>query len=115
MTIGAKYIFLVSMDVDADKEALFNEVYDEHVGFVLKVPGVRGATRAKTEAASVMIGGEKKPLTGDGHPRYTAIYELDSPDVLLTQAWQDAVEAGRWPSQIRPYTKNRQHVLRKVL
>jgi hypothetical protein len=28
MTINSKYIFVASMDVDPDKEALFNEVYD---------------------------------------------------------------------------------------
>jgi len=32
MPIKAKYLFVASMDVDTDKEALFNEVYDtEHV------------------------------------------------------------------------------------
>ena len=32
MPIAAKYLFIVSMDVTKDKEALFNEVYDkEHV------------------------------------------------------------------------------------
>jgi hypothetical protein len=25
------------------------------------------------------------------------------------------VELGRWPSQVRPYTRNRRHVLRKLL
>lgn len=112
---AAKYLFFVAMDVDPDKEDLFNEVYQEHIEYVLKVPGVRGATRAKTEPAAVMIGGEKKPLTGEGEPHYIAVYELDSPDVLLSEAWQKAVEAGRWPTEVRPYTKNRRHVLRKVI
>ena len=32
MAIKSNYLFVVSMDVDPDKEALFNEVYDtEHV------------------------------------------------------------------------------------
>ena len=32
MPFASKYLFVVSMDVDKDKEALFNEVYDtEHV------------------------------------------------------------------------------------
>ncbi len=112
---AAKYLFIVSMDVEPSKEALFNEVYKEHIDFVLKVPGVRGASRGKTEPAAVMIGGEKKPLTGEGEPSYTAIYELDSPEVLLTKAWQEAVEAGRGPTEVRPYTKNRRHVVRKVI
>jgi MFS family permease len=38
------------MDVDADKEALFNEVYDtEHIPNLLKVPGVHGVTRMAGE------------------------------------------------------------------
>jgi hypothetical protein len=32
MPIKSKYLFVASMDVDPDKETLFNEVYDtEHV------------------------------------------------------------------------------------
>ena len=42
MPIKSKYVFVASMDVDADKEALFNEVYDtEHVPNLLKVNGWR--------------------------------------------------------------------------
>jgi hypothetical protein len=111
----AKYLFIVSMDVAPDKEALFNEVYEEHIGFIRKVAGVGAIVRAKTQPAATMIGGEKKSMTGEGEPAYTAIYELDSPDILLSKAWQDAVEAGRWASQVRPYTSNRRHVLRKVV
>ena len=44
--VFVSYVFVVSMDVDPDKEALFNEVYDtEHVPLILSVPGVRAATR----------------------------------------------------------------------
>jgi hypothetical protein len=32
MPVNSKYLFVVSMDVVADKEALFNEIYDtEHI------------------------------------------------------------------------------------
>jgi hypothetical protein len=116
MPIAAKYLFIVSMDVAPEKEALFNEVYDkEHIPELLKVPGVRSVTRAKTERAAVSIGGEKKPVTGEGAPTYTAIYELDSPDVLVSEAWAKAVELGRWPKEVRPFTSNRHHVVRKVV
>jgi hypothetical protein len=116
MPIATKYVFIVSMDVAPEKEALFNEVYDrEHVPYLLKVPGVRGVTRLKTEPASVAIGGEQKPVTGDGAPTYTAIYEIDSPEVLTSAAWAEAVEKGRWPKEIRPFTRNRHHVVRKVV
>ena len=46
MPIKSKYLFVVSMDVDPDKEALFNEVYDtEHVPNLLQVPGFHAAAR----------------------------------------------------------------------
>jgi hypothetical protein len=116
MPIGAGYVFIVSMDVAPDKEALFNEVYDnEHIPSLLKVPGVRSVTRMRTEPASVMIGGERKPVSGEGAPTYLAMYEIDSPEVLTSRAWALAVEEGRWPSQVRPYTTNRHHILRKVI
>ena len=116
MPVGTKYVFIASMDVTPEKEALFNEVYDkEHVPNLLKVPGVRGVTRLKTEVASVNIGGQPKPLDGAGAPRYTAIYEIDGPEVLTSKAWAEAVELGRWPDEVRPYTSNRHHILRKVV
>ena len=116
MPIATRYIFIASMDVAPEKEALFNEVYDtEHVPTLLKVPGVRGVTRLKTEPASISIGGERKPLTGEGWPRYSAIYEIDSPEVLSSAAWGKAVELGRWPKEVRPFTSNRRHIVRKVM
>jgi hypothetical protein len=114
MTINSKYLFVVSMDVDDDKEALFNEIYDtEHIPNLLKVPGVRGVTRMAGEPFTMSIGGAEKKVTHDG-PRYTAIYEIDGPHVLVSRGWADAVEEGRWPTHIRPFTHNRRHALYKV-
>ena len=51
MPITGYYLFIVAMDVTAEKEALFNEVYDtEHVPLLLKVPGVDAITRDKVLA-----------------------------------------------------------------
>ena len=114
MPIGSKYLFVVSMDVDPDKEALFNEVYDtEHVPYILKVPGVRAATRKVGEALTHSIGGVQTKKEHEG-PRYAAIYEIDSPQVLLSPEWAKHAEAGRWPSHVRPFTRNRHHMLYKV-
>ena len=50
MPISSKYLFVASMDVHADKEALFNEIYDtEHIPNLLKVPGVRVVTRMPSD------------------------------------------------------------------
>jgi hypothetical protein len=116
MSIASKYLFIVSMDVAKDKEALFNEVYDtEHVPLLSKVPGVRGVTRMKTEPAAFNLGGERKVLDGGSEPTYVAIYEIDSPDVLLSKEWAEAAEKGRWPKEVRPFTSNRRHIVRKVI
>ena len=116
MPLAKKYLFVVSMDVTQEKEALFNEVYDtEHVPLLQKVPGVGAVTRLKTEPAAFNLAGQRKVLDGAGMASYVAIYEIDSPDVLLSKEWAEAAEKGRWPSEVRPYTSNRSHVVRKVL
>jgi len=114
MPIGSKYLFVVSMDVDAGKEALFNEVYDgEHIPNLLKVPGVRSVARMAGEPFAVSVGGVEKQVAHDGL-RYSAIYEVDGPHVLVCPEWAKAVEAGRWPGEVRPFTRNRRHALYKV-
>jgi hypothetical protein len=111
-----RYVFIASMDVDAEREALFNEVYDsEHVPLLLKVPGVLAVTRAKSEPLQMIIGGERKAIMVEGEPRYSAIYELENAEVLTSEAWGRAVDHGRWPTEVRPYTRNRRHVLKKVI
>ncbi len=115
MPMATKYLFFASMDVEPDKDALFNEVYDqEHVPNLLKVPGVVSVTRVKAEPFAISIGGERRSVTLEGAPAYTAIYEIESPEVLVSKEWAEAVEAGRWPEEVRPYTRNRRHSLQKV-
>ena len=98
MATDARYLYVVMMDVDADKEAAFNEVYDtEHIPALLKVPGVVSATRYRTATAGV--------------PKYAAVYALTRPDVPESDAFKRAADSGAWPQKIRPYTKNRTHIL----
>jgi len=109
----AKYVFIASMDVDPEREAIFNDVYDtEHIPLISKVPGVVSAN--VLVPLKMFIGGEVKTIVAEGEPKYSAIYELESPDVLTSEAWAKAVDAGRWPSEVRPYTRNRRHTLRKL-
>ncbi len=115
MPIKTKYLLSASMDVEPDKEALFNEVYDtEHIPSILKVPGVLSVTRLKGEPLTMSVGGEVRDIEAAGEPTYTAIYEIESLDVLVSDEWAAAVESGRWPEQVRPHTKNRRHTLHKV-
>ena len=114
MPIASKYLFVASMDVDPDKEALFNEVYDtEHVPNLLKVPGVRAVARLEGEPFAMSIAGTERRVAHEG-PRYSAVYEIDGPQVLTSPEWAKAVELGRWPTAVRPFTRNRRHALYKL-
>jgi hypothetical protein len=114
MPINSKYLFVASMDVDPDKEALFNEVYDtEHVPNLLKVPGVHAVARVEGEPFDISIGGEEKRIERSS-PRYSALYEIDDPHVLVSLEWAKAGEAGRWPNEVRPFTRNRRHTLYRL-
>ncbi|MGH7278251.1 MAG: hypothetical protein ACREJG_06135 [Candidatus Rokuibacteriota bacterium] len=113
MPIQTRYLFTAAMDVTPDREALFNEVYDgEHVPLLLQVPGVVAVARFRAEPFSMVIGGERKTIVVENEPKYSAIYELESPDVLTCEAWGKAVDQGRWPGQVRPHTRNRRHTMR---
>ena len=112
MPIKSRYLFSAAMDVEPAKEALFNDVYDtEHVPNLLKVPGVIAVARFKTQELTLSIGGEKKRIVIENEPRYQALYEIESPEVLTSDAWSRAVDRGRWTSEVRPYTSNRRHML----
>ena len=112
MRIEARYLFSAAMSVRPDKEALFNEVYDkEHVPELLGVPGVIAVARFKSEPVTMMIGGELKTIVIENEPAYNALYEIESPAVLVSDAWAKAVEKGRWAEHVRPYTTNRRHVM----
>jgi len=101
----APYIYLVQMDIPPEHEAAFNRVYDtEHVPEILQVPGVRACSRYVVETTN-----------RDGMPRYLAVYELDSADVMNSSAWKGAAEKGDWAPKIRPHTTNRSHtVMRRI-
>ena len=115
MAVTSKYIFVVSMDVDPDKEALFNEVYDtEHVPALRTVPGVHAVARFKGESFAMKLGGERREVEHPG-ARYTAIYEIDGPDVLTSPEWAKAGEVGRWAKEVLPFTRNRRHAVYKVI
>ena len=112
MPFQTRYVFSAAMDVEPSREVLFNEVYDkEHVPLLLKVPGVVAVARFKKQEVTLVIGGERKTIVVENEPTYNALYEIESPEVLVSEAWGNAVDQGRWPGQVRPYTKNRRHVL----
>src|SRR6266850_3633163 len=93
MPLQTRYLFSAAMNVQADKDAIFNEVYDrEHVPSLLKVPGVIAVARFKRRELEMFIGGERRKIVIEGEPTYTALYEIESPSVLVTPQWAAAVE-----------------------
>ena len=93
----ADYVYIAQMDIPPEHEAEFNRIYDhDHIPIILKVPGVRSCTRFALEHGSVA-----------NIPKYTAVYEIDSPDVVTSDAWKEAIDQGEWKPKIRPHTFNR--------
>jgi hypothetical protein len=116
MPFQTSYLFTAAMDVAPEKEALFNEVYDvEHVPMLLAVPGVVSVARLKTQELTLMMGGQRRTIVVENEPKYNALYEIESPEVLTSDAWAKAIDRGRWPDLVRPFTKNRRHVLYRRL
>ena len=101
----ADYVYLVQMDIPKSLEDEFNRIYDtQHVPNIVKAPGVHGCTRYRLESADV-----------PGVARYAAVYDIDSPSVPESDGWKAESEKGDWPSQIRPHTTNRTHIIFKRL
>ena len=114
MPLQTRYLFTAAMDVQPEKEALFHEVYDrEHVPSLLTVPGVISVARFALEPLTMSIGGELRTIVVENEPRFGAVYEIEGPEVLTSDAWAKAVEQGRWPAEVRPFTRNRRHVLHR--
>lgn len=95
MSDDGRYIFVVSMDIPDHLEEAFNDIYDnEHMGYMLEIPGVSGATRLQAVDENL-------------RPRYMALYDIDSPAVIETAEFRRGGDRGRWASVIRPHTYNR--------
>ncbi|HTZ36105.1 MAG TPA: hypothetical protein VMB84_08775 [Stellaceae bacterium] len=93
------YIYLVQMDIPVQHEADFNRIYDtEHVPMLSKVPGVSKVTRYRLERSN-----------DSRMQKYLAIYEIDSPAIVESEAWETASAWGDWATKIRPHTTSRHH------
>ena len=88
----AEGLFMALMQPPKELEDDFNRVYEnEHLPALAKAPGVRSAKRYKLDAVRA----------GDDLPKYLAIYELDSLDVLQSEEWQAGANSPEWMSSIR--------------
>ena len=112
----SKYLFVASMDVDPAKEALFNEVYNtEHCPELGK--GARSG-RDNPLRGGVLQGDdwgrEPKRWPPTDAPGSTPSTRSSRRKCCPRRAWGEAVELGRWPEQVRPYTTNRRHTLLRL-
>ena len=98
LTHATHHVLLELTDVEAEKEAVFNEVYErDRLPAFVRVPGIRNAVRFKA--------------SGPGHPGYLALYEIEGPEVLSSEAFAGADRAGRWSTEVLPWTHNRHLVV----
>lgn len=93
------YLYIALLAVPSEIEDEFNELYDTgYIPNLLKVPGVRSASRYKLEWCDTA-----------GMPEYLAVYEVDSPNIPQTAEWKNASVVCGWAERVRPYLMVRQH------
>ncbi len=104
--IVAGYLYIAQLGIPAELEDAFNHLYDNgYVPNLLKVPGVRSASRYRLEWQD-----------GTDMPQYLATYELDHPDVPKSPEWKNASVACGWAETIRPHLTVRKHgMFRKLI
>jgi hypothetical protein len=79
-------LLLNAMNIAPELEAEFNEWYDkEHIPALAAVPGVLTARRFR----------------GTGNRKYVALYHLETPDVVESDAWKTARQSD-WTSRLQP-------------
>jgi len=94
MTEYGTGLLLVMMDIDPEHEDDFNRWYDdEHVPERMSIPGFLTGRRYRAI---------------EGGPKYLAIYEMESPEVLDSPAYRYASGQGRseWTAQVVGRAKN---------
>lgn len=87
-----QHLFTAAMTIGPDREGLFNEVYEtEHMPALLQVPGVLSISRYR------------RVVPVDSF--YLAVYEIASPEVPSSASWATGRDIGRWPTEVRPFTR----------
>jgi hypothetical protein len=82
-------LLLVMIEVDPAHEADFNRWYnEEHVPERLSVPGFLNARRF---------------VAIEGEPKYLALYDLEGPDVLQTEAYTKLLAGTPWTNETKKH------------
>lgn len=94
---GAAGLLVNGMSAAPEGEEDFNRWYnEEHIPALSAVPGCILARRFVS--------------TNGCAQKYLALYHLESPDVVKTQAWAKAVETP-WTLKVRPHMRNRLRIV----
>ncbi|MGH8665937.1 MAG: hypothetical protein ACREUX_16880, partial [Burkholderiales bacterium] len=94
---GLGGLLVNAMNAAPEGEAEFNRWYDEeHIPALSAVPGTLLARRFRA--------------TGTSKQWHLALYHLESPDVVATEAWAKAVETP-WTKRIRPFMRDRLRIV----
>jgi hypothetical protein len=89
-----KGLLLMMTDIDAADEADFNRWYEEeHLDERMRIPGFINARRFTAL---------------EGGPKYLALYDLESPDVLQSAPYRHVVGAGKsaWTQRMEGQFRN---------
>ena len=82
-------LLLVMIEVEPAHEADFNRWYnEEHVPERLSVPGILNARRF---------------VAIEGEPKYLALYDLESPDVLQSEAYTKLPAGTPWTNETKKH------------
>jgi hypothetical protein len=94
---GSGGLLVNAMNAAPAGEADFNRWYDEeHIPALAAVPGTLLARRFRATHTSKQL--------------YLALYHLESPDVVATEAWAKAVDTP-WTRRIRPHMQDRLRIV----
>lgn len=91
---GKRGLLLVMMDVDPSVEEEFNRWYEEeHLAERMAIPGFLNARRFTAL---------------EGGPKYLALYDLESPDVLQSPPYRDIAgpKKSEWTKRMEAQFKN---------
>ena len=101
MTASPSTLFVVMMDVEPDHEVELNHWYaEEHLAERLSCPGFKSVTRYR--GADQPPGG--RPQEPGVQPRYLALYEVEDPAVMQSQAYRKLIEnPSPWTQRLREH------------
>ena len=95
-----QYIYLERMDIRHDHQDLF---LNHHIKERLKdLSEIQGVERIKSYLT-----------TKTSFPKYMILYEIATPEVLVSPSWLTIEKKRQWPSLIQSYTMNHSNVVLK--